>query len=260
MAVKNYYRYVKAFFRQEFRSIREYRFNFISQTFGMMINDLFWIIFWAVFFYRFNTINGWGFKEMMMIQAIVFTSFGLSIGLFSNARRLSKIIEDGGLDYFLILPKNILLQSIMKVRYSAIGDLFMGIIMAIIFIPAKSFPIFIIGTLLSSTIFISWGVIVGSLAFFFGRFEQAARAANEALIMVAVNPFSTYQGWIKLFLLFVLPAGLIGAVPLYLIQEFSIKWLLALIISAIVFFAIALAIFYLGLRRYESGNVISMKD
>lgn len=260
MEAKSYYKYIKEFFRVEFFSAKEYRMNFIFQTFGMMINDLFWLFFWVLFFYRFNEVNGWGFNQMMLIYAVTLLSFGIAFGLFSNARRLARLIENGALDYYLTLPRNMLLQSIMKLRYSAVGDFFMGLIVAMIFVPFTKIHILIVVVFFSVILFLGWNIISGSITFFLGRFEHGARAMNDSIMVIIFNPFSVYHGWIKFFLLFVIPAGMIGAVPVSLIQDFSWKWLGILAITSFVFFGLGVILFYLGLKRYESGNVISMKD
>lgn len=260
MAVKNYIKYIKTFFTLEFASAREYKFNFIAQSIGMIVNDIFWIIFWIIFFNRFDSVGGWRLQDMMLLFAVVLTSFGLAVSFFSNVRRLARSIENGALDYYLTLPKNILLQSVMKMRYGAVGDLLAGIVMTIIFVPLTKVPVFILVVVLSAVLLSAWGVFFGSLTFFFGRFEKTARAANDSILIIATNPFSVYSGWIKMFLLFVLPAGFIGSVPLELIKEWSWSWFGLLVLMCVIFTILAIVTFYAGLRRYESGNVISMKD
>jgi ABC-2 type transport system permease protein len=54
-----------------------------------------------------------------------------------------------------------------------------------------------------------------------------------------------------------IPAGVITYLPVQLIHQFSWLQLLLLVSSASGFFALAFGVFYLGLRRYESGNTFN---
>jgi ABC-type uncharacterized transport system permease subunit len=47
-------------------------------------------------------------------------------------------------------------------------------------------------------------------------------------------------------------------VPVRIVQEGNLGLLLALLGAAILFWALATAVFYLGLRRYESGSAINV--
>jgi ABC-2 type transport system permease protein len=56
-----------------------------------------------------------------------------------------------------------------------------------------------------------------------------------------------------------IPAGIIGYIPVELLRNFSWLNLVILVSSSIVFFALAFVVFRLGLKRYESGNQFGMR-
>jgi len=56
-----------------------------------------------------------------------------------------------------------------------------------------------------------------------------------------------------------MPAGFVGGVPVELLRNFSWKGFLIMLGFSIVFFAFSVFVFYRGLRRYESGNVLAMR-
>jgi ABC-2 type transport system permease protein len=57
----------------------------------------------------------------------------------------------------------------------------------------------------------------------------------------------------------VIPAGVIGYLPVELIREFSWGNFVLLILSSFGFVALALTTFYAGLRKYESGNTFGFR-
>ena len=251
--------FLKELYLMDIGTILEYRFNFLAQSIGMIINDLFWIFFWFLLFQNFGNIGGWQFEEMMLLYSIIVTSFGFVSITLANFDGLVNLIENGGLDYYLTLPKNVWLHSMIKIRYSGAGDFVLGIIIASLTITFKQIPLFLILIICSSLIFLGWFTLMNSIAFFAGRFETAAEVARTSLVTLAMYPFSVYSGLTKFVLLVIIPAGFVGGIPVELLTNFSAKWFIATIIFSIVFFALGLFMFYKGLKKYESGNAIIMR-
>ena len=52
----------------------------------MAINDFVWVIFWVLFFDQVGTLGGWDRDSIIVLQAVLTTAGGLSLGLFANAR------------------------------------------------------------------------------------------------------------------------------------------------------------------------------
>ncbi len=118
----------------------EYRVNFISQVIGMIINDGIYFVFWLVFFDRFKQAQGWGMADMVLLFAIITTGYGLAFALFGNALTLAELIAQGRLDYYLALPRNVLLHVLAsRSSLSAWGDLTFGL-MAYAFTGRFSLP------------------------------------------------------------------------------------------------------------------------
>jgi ABC-2 type transport system permease protein len=57
----------------------------------------------------------------------------------------------------------------------------------------------------------------------------------------------------------IIPAGFISFVPLQLLHRFTWPLLAAMIGFTVVITLVATCIFQLGLRRYESGNLLGMQ-
>lgn len=243
-----------------FLSAMEYRFNFIMQAFGMMVNNSFWLVFWWLLFERFETINGWAFKEMILLYSVVTVSFGIANFFFNNARRMDKVITEGRLDYYLTLPKNVFFHSIQKSSFSAFGDLLFGLVLIPFAISLNQIPLYAFFVILSTILFISVSVTLSSIAFYFGNAERAGRTGDEAFLTFASYPLSAFGGLTKFFLLTIFPAGFISGIPVEVLNEFSLKWMGYSALVTSIFLVISLIVFYVGLKMYESGNLLYAKD
>src|SRR5215204_3080359 len=93
----------------------EYRASFAMQVLGMLLNDTMWVVFWWIYFSRFPVLGGgWQLEDVLAMWAVSATGFGLCVGFFGNCTRLAQIINQGELDYYLALPKNVLLHVLVS--------------------------------------------------------------------------------------------------------------------------------------------------
>jgi ABC-2 type transport system permease protein len=81
-----------------------------------------------------------------------------------------------------------------------------------------------------------------------------------ALITFSTYPMNIFNGVVRVLLFTVIPAGFITFVPLQLLQQFSWPLFAGMIGFMVLFVGAAAAIFELGLRRYESGNLLGMQN
>lgn len=260
MAVKDLLKgigFVFDYFKVNLASQFEYRFSFIFTAISMMLNNLVWIFFWFIIFARFQDINGWVFKDMLIVYAVLSTAFGLTGVFFGNRFVMSRVIEVGGLDFYLALPKNVLLHLLVS-RFSVggFGDLVFGIILSFFALTWQQVPLFILLTLLSFGILMAFAIAVGSLAFLMGRSQSLERTLFMGVLSLGGYPLSIFQGFTKLILLTVIPAGFITGIPVQLLNQFDLKWLLIMIAIAAASLYLSITFFNWCIRRYESGSLI----
>jgi len=254
--LKMHYEYMKL----AIHSALEYRTNFIIQTSSMFLNDVVWILFWTIIFSRFKNINGWNIQDMMLLYSIVTIAYGIGGVFFGNRNAIAKIIVEGRLDYYLTLPKNILYHLISsKCSWYALGDFILGVVLAIMFLSLKQVPLFILLVLLSSAIIIAFGIIVGSLTFYIENSEETSIALWNSLIALSSYPLSVYQGITKIIILLVIPAGFVSGIPVELLRSFNWTWLIYMIGFTILITLVAITVFYKGLKKYESGNLLYVR-
>lgn len=237
----------------------EYRVAFISQSIGMILNDAVYFVVWIIFFDRFPSIRGWQLTDMFIVFGISASAFGLAGLLFGNAFNLGDIIVKGRLDYYLSLPRPTLLHALAsRVVPSSFGDFLYGFIS---FSASGQFSIvglgrFVFGIAIAMTVFVSFLVLVQSLAFWLGTGGVFTNMAINAMITFAIYPITLFNQTAKFILFLVVPAAFMGAVPAGFVKSFSWPTLGLMILAAAGFLILAILVFHVGLRRYESGSAI----
>jgi ABC-2 type transport system permease protein len=190
-------------------------------------------------------------------------SIGLSATLLGNCTRVATIIVQGQLDYYLSLPKNTLLHVLVsRSGMAGWGDVCFGLLAYILvgrFDPV-SIALYAVLVLTSLVIFVAYNVIAGSLGFWIGSAEATASQAQQAAISFSLYPGGMFQGWIRVLLFTVVPAGFISHVPVELLRSFDAWRMAGLLGFACVIVAAALVVFRVGLRRYESGNLVGLRS
>jgi ABC-2 type transport system permease protein len=83
--------------------------------------------------------------------------------------------------------------------------------------------------------------------------------ALNAMLTFGIYPITLFDNYAKLVLFTVIPAALMGAVPAEFIRVFTWQSLAQMLAGAIVFLLMAVAVFRLGLKRYESGSAIQVE-
>ena len=254
--------FLAALWRANLLAALEYRAAFLSQVLGMVLNNSIFFVFWVLFFGRFRSVAGWSLPDMMLLFGLVAAGFGLGVFLFGNALRLTDIIADGRLDYYLSLPRPVLLHTLAgRSITSGLGDVLYGCLSFALSGPSSAGDVcrFGLGVLLSMTIFLAFLVVVHSLAFWLGNVNLLAGQMLNAVISLSTYPLELFDGTARLALFTVVPAALMGAVPARLVRHFT--WVQGgqLLGGALALLVLAWVLFHRGLRRYESGSAVPME-
>jgi ABC-2 type transport system permease protein len=91
-----------------------------------------------------------------------------------------------------------------------------------------------------------------------GNAQQMSTQAMNAVLTFSLYPNSLFSGPARFVLFTLIPAGFIGAVPVEIVKERSLVLLLGLMGAAVIIWVVAAVVFYVGLRRYESGSAINV--
>ena len=230
---------------------------FLFETFLMIGNNLIFFSVWWIFFRQFNDIAGWQIKEMTIMMAVGTGAYGLMQICFGGVRQLSRTIIQGDLDPFMTQPKNLLIHLIgsrsLAKGWGHILTTFVLLLLEGLF-NLQTVTLVVIGVVCGCLVFTSMSIIAHSFAFWLGPLESLAQKYSDSLFVFALYPTHIYSGLLNLTMFTLIPAGIIGYLPVELVRNFSWFRLAILLTSALTFWGIAFEVFHLGLRRYESGN------
>ncbi|GCE13763.1 ABC transporter permease [Tengunoibacter tsumagoiensis] len=256
-------RFLGAYVFANLQSSMEYRSAFITQIIAMIANDCLWLFFWWSYFQQFPLVHGWQNTDIVMLWALSACSFGLSIALLGNASNIASLVVNGGLDAYLGMPRNTLLHVCVSASNpTSWGDIIFAVGAYVLIVHPGPLNLFLfpILVLLGAIIFTSFFVLCGSLAFFLGNAEGFIGQLMNVIISFSTYPMDLFNGFVRLLLFTVIPAGFISFVPLQILHQFSWMWCGAMVGATIVFVVLAVSLFNLGLRRYESGNLLGMQS
>lgn len=237
----------------------QYKASFYSQILMMILNDAFFILQWIIIFQVTETIGGYGFKEVMLLWGLSAATYGVGRLFFEGAFNIGDIIHEGKLDVFLTQPKNVLINVVCsKTHVSAIGDIIYGFIAFAIAGAAWWWYLVLIPVgIIGGIIFASVVVCFQTLSFYLKRGSSLAETITNASTMFSNYPPVIFNIIVKVFLYAILPCGFMVFVPAeYIFLSFNIWWVLALIGFAILVTCLAFLLFNLGLKKYNSGNLM----
>lgn len=174
---------------------------------------------------------------------------------------LPELIINGKLDAYLVQPKNVLLSVITSgTDTSAIGDLLYGLVLICVFcFSVKRFLLFLLFTVTGAVIMTAFALLMGSLSFWFVRAEMFGNHMTGSLISFNTYPDGIFKGGARFLLYSVIPAGMVVYHPVHIMIAFDMKKLLTVAGYMLLLAAVAVMVFYRGLRRYASSSLMQAR-
>ncbi len=241
--------------------IMEYRASFVMQAVGMFINNGIYFVFWLLFFDRFQEIRGYEIEQIYLLFAIITLGWGLAFTTAGNAPQVAGLIAQGRLDYYLTLPRPVILHLLFsRMDAFSMGDLTFGVVAYLLTgrYDPLSIALFLLCTVFAAVIFICFRATAGCLSFFVGNATQWAGHLSQMMVTFSLYPMGLFQGTMRLVLYTLIPAGFVGAVPVEIVETHNPALVGALAGAALVSVLVLVLVFRLGLRRYESGSAINV--
>lgn len=235
--------------------------TFITNILFMILNNATFIIQWIILFRLKDEIGGYTIKEVILLWGIAASTFGVANIGFNGAFKLGDLIINGKLDTFIVQPKNIFLSVLTsETRISAIGDLIYGYICLIIYgVNIENFILFTIFSIAGGIILTAFISIIQSLSFWIVRGDVLADTLFTAIINFGTYPGKIFKGIIKIILYTIIPVGLANYLPVETIINFNIMSFLYIILFTVAIVILAFVMFYKGLKRYSSSNLMSSR-
>jgi ABC-2 type transport system permease protein len=144
---------------------------------------------------------------------------------------------------------------------TAWGDLFFGYLVYMLFVrpDLAHFLMFTGLTLSVAMLFVGFAVLSGSLGFFLGNATALSMQWFNAMLTFSTYPAILFEGAVKMLLFTLIPAGFVSYLPIEALRQLSPAHALLAVLGAFAVLVVSALVFYVGLRRYESGNLMEMR-
>lgn len=255
--VKNNLKYILLSMKYNIQREMLNRTSFLMNVLLMILNNMSIVIQWVVFFSLRPDFGGYTFEYQMLAISISAYTYGLVYLLFGGVNNISKYIEYGALDKYLLKPKSTLIGVLTsKTEISALGDILFSVILFLIYFHNPlQILLYILVSTLSFLIMISFLIIINSITFWFIRFADTVEVFISAYLSFGMYPRTIFNMVVKTLMFTIVPVGFSIYIPVMLFQEFNILYLLILILITILMVLFSRFIFYKGLKRYTSSNM-----
>lgn len=248
------------------RAAMSNRFAFGLQIMGMMLNDTAFIAVWLLFFQVVGTVNGWGGIDSLGLLGFATASFGLAFGFCGGSPLVSRYVEDGSMDGFLLAPRNMYVRIVTsKSDIAALGDLVFGSIILLIYgvVGGLSFtqiPVVIAMVVAGAIITQSVSMSAQMMAFFIMDAENISFSLFKCFLSPSLYPSGLFPSVTKFIFTFIIPATVVGGLPIEMLQGGG--WTLFVTIWAVAlgWLILSIGLFRISVRRYEGGNAIGLRS
>jgi ABC-2 type transport system permease protein len=257
--IRSKFRLALLYLRFNLSAALSYRASFLSAAVGMFVSDASYIFFWWAVFRQANTVGGYDFRDVMFIWATGAAGGGLMLVLFGNVAHINELVLTGGLDTYLLQPRNVLLNLLMaRTELTGFGDIAYGFaIMALTRQGLSGWLGFLLGATTGGLVMASVVTILQSTVFFLGNSSFLSALSMDFAGIFCFYPEGVFPKAVRFLLYWLIPAQFIVHVPLRIARGTrAALWLPAQILAAACFAVLALWIFHRGIKRYESGNLI----
>jgi ABC-2 type transport system permease protein len=230
---------------------------FWLQAVLMALNDVLFFCVWWLFFRNVPSVRGWTLVDVYALYGFVALAFGVFCVLAAGTRDFSDRVIKGELDALLTQPRAVLPRiAFSRSGASGWGDVIFGIVLLGLgaHLDPGRLPVLVVLAFVSAFTLAMSAVLANSLVFWVGEMDNLPRQMMEFTIVFSTYPSALFGGALKVVLFTLLPAGLIGYLPVAWIREPSWGALLWALGASLAYALVVLLVFSRGLERYESGS------
>ncbi|WP_169239579.1 ABC transporter permease [Candidatus Roseilinea sp. NK_OTU-006] len=216
-----YFRLLALFFKSNLLMELEYRANFVAQaTLGVL---------WAgvtfasvtVFFTQTDTLGGWTYEQALVIVALsVLVEGAIQLLLQPNVDKIIQMVREGTMDFVLTKPVNSqFLATLRYARYSGLADMSAGVAIMLWALSRLGYtpePLALaqFAVMLAASFIIVYSIwlVMATLSFWFVKIDNLTELFRS-LFDTARFPVTTFSGWVRIALTFVLPVAFMTTFP-----------------------------------------------
>lgn len=249
---------------QQLKALMSYQADFLISIAGMTLTQVLGLVFLSVVYQRIPDIHGWLFWEVAFIYAMVFFIEGITSFFFNGMWVIGGLINRGEMDRILVRPVSPVLQVFTShLGIGGIGMILVGA--AILYQSLQNIQIewsltqvFMLILLIISAAVIRVSIIFAACcqSFWSGSANSSFSHTIHSLSEFAKFPISIYSLGVQAVITVIVPFAFISFFPAaYLFGKEGWGTIGAWgPLVAVYTAAMALWIFYSGLKRYESAG------
>lgn len=245
------------------RSRMQYRWDFILTTFFYALITAIDFLTVAAILYRYESVAGWSLYEVALLSGLASSSHGIYRVLAAELDTFEKYLVGGEYDNLLIRPWPPLLSLLARnFDLGRIGAALQGYLVLSIGLsgvlaegaPGWLVPYALLVPLPGAVIIGSIAIAVAGAGFYLTRISDLQTFAINAPVGAANYPAEIFPRWLRGLLTALLPVACIGYIPIRyaLGKGGSPLDLLVPIAAASIALVVALRIYRMGERRYQS--------
>ena len=249
--------YLYALFKANWKGYSTDGWRTATLSFVMLLQNLMFFMLWVVFFGAVGKVKGWQLQDVALMYGLLASAIGTSLFLFGGVRTIAMRAYDGSIDAYLTRPRHPLMPILMsKTDAPSLGDALSGPILWFSFgnLALADFPRMLMLDILAAIIFTAAATMIYSLAFWVHRGGRFSDQMFEIIIIFSSIPQHVQPLGIKVLMFSVLPAGFICMIPVSLMHDFDVATFMGLVAAALIYVALAIAVFSAGIRRYVSSS------
>ncbi len=257
------FKFVLYAIKKNIQSSAELRTSFLMNVIGMTINNTAFILLWVFFVKSVGVIGGWTAADIVALQGFTALCFGIVFSFGAGLRKLPEQVTNGTFDRFMLSPKNILARvCTSSFGVSGLGDIVFGIVCLVIYgflihVNLLQVLLIIVLVVLSTMLFFAVAVACYSASFYFDDATFVVSGLFELFFTPSLFHGGAFQGAMRAFFMFVIPALLVGTIPVEIVKNLSMGKLSIVAIFTAFWFVLSIKIFNHAIRRYESSNLMT---
>ena len=263
--VKRYCRLYRVFVAQFFKSIVQSKANFLIGLIGFFLTQITGILFLYLVFEQVPVLADWNLDQLIFIYGFAQIPRGIDHLFTDNIWLLAwQFVVNGKFDRYMLRPMNLFLQVIFeKLQPDALGELLVGSILiaislakGVVVIDGVNIIFLVVSVFAGAIIYTAIKLLFASFAFWIKVSGPVLYTAYQ-LADFAKYPTGIYVKGVRFIITWVIPFAFVAYLPAsyFLVPGVSALSTIGVeCILAVVFFAIAYAVFKAGTRAYESAG------
>jgi ABC-2 type transport system permease protein len=247
---------------QQMKAILAYEADFVILMLSAVLVQVTGFLFVWTIFQRIPTINGWTFWQVVMMMALIFITEGVGSLFFEGTWRVSRLVYNGDFDQYLVRPISPIVQTMAgAVGFNGLGNIVTGgtlLVVSLGNVHAEWTPgrvvMLVILVLSAATIRVAINLGTAASVFWIRTPWSLVPFFVHQLGEFAKYPITIYSFAVQAMVVVAIPFAFVSFFPtayIFNVDAWGV-WGLVTPLVAVYSLIVAVWVFRIGLRRYES--------